>query len=155
MFWNTFAKLCVDVGKPPNTVAAECGVKSSGTVTGWKNGAVPRPGILRNLADYFGIPVEELLDLNSLNEEYDELLMRKITGENVDAELEGKRRDLVTAINLSADSKKMQKITAPVTEDGLQALKDDERVLLEHYRSMTETDRDMMRDLARRLTHAD
>ena len=48
-----------------------------------------------------------------------------------------------------------KKITAPVTEDGLQDLKDDERVLLEHYRSMTEGDRDMMRDLARRLTHAD
>ena len=40
-------------------------------------------------------------------------------------------------------------------EDALQNLRDDERVLLEHYRSMTETDRDMMRDLARRLKNGD
>jgi len=42
-----------------------------------------------------------------------------------------------------------------ITEDALYSLKDDERVLLEHYRSMTENDRDMMRDLARRLTSGD
>lgn len=40
-------------------------------------------------------------------------------------------------------------------EDALKNLKDDERVLLEHYRSMTETDREMMRDLARRLKNGD
>lgn len=42
-----------------------------------------------------------------------------------------------------------------ITEDGLQDLKDDERVLLEHYRTMTEEDREMMRDLARRLKNGD
>ena len=36
-----------------------------------------------------------------------------------------------------------------------ESLKDDERILLKSYRSMTENDRDMMRDLARRLTHVD
>jgi len=46
-------------------------------------------------------------------------------------------------------------IILPVSATSLQSLKNDERVLLEHYRSMTENDRDMMRDLARRLTNAD
>lgn len=44
---------------------------------------------------------------------------------------------------------------APVTEDDLEILKDDERVILHQYRSMKEGDKNMMRDLARRLTHAD
>lgn len=45
--------------------------------------------------------------------------------------------------------------TAPATEDGLQSLADDERALLLHYRTMTENDREMMRDLARRLKNGD
>lgn len=118
MFWNVFAKLCVDAGKSPNTVAAECGVKSSGTVTGWKNGAVPRPAVLQRIAEYFDTEVETfgLPDIYILPE---------------------------------------HNKTAPVTEDGLQSLADDERALLEHYRTMTEEDRDMMRDLARRLKNGD
>lgn len=44
---------------------------------------------------------------------------------------------------------------APATEDGLQSLANDERALLLHYRTMTETDREMMRDLARRLKNGD
>lgn len=42
-----------------------------------------------------------------------------------------------------------------ITDGTLQSLKDDERVLLEHYRTMTEEDREMMRDLARRLKNGD
>lgn len=119
MFWNVFAKLCVDAGKSPNTVAAECGVKSSGTVTGWKNGAVPRPAVLQRIAEYFDTEVEtfELPDVYVPPEKH--------------------------------------KKAAPATEDGLQSLTDDERALLLHYRTMAETDRDMMRDLARRLKHGD
>lgn len=41
--------------------ATAVGVKSSGTVTGWKNGAAPRQGVLRKLADYFGVSTEDLL----------------------------------------------------------------------------------------------
>ena len=153
MFWNTFAKLCVDAGKSPNTVAAECGVKSSGTVTGWKNGAMPRSAVLRRISEYFGVSVEDLLDQRSMESEYDVLLFRKHNGEQVDDKLEQLRQNIHIANQISADLREEK--AAPVTEDGLQELKDDERVLLEHYRSMTEGDRDMMRDLARRLTHAD
>lgn len=61
MFWDVYTRLCAKVGKAPNVVAREvCGVKSTGTVTGWKNGAVPRNGVLAKLADYFGVTVEEL-----------------------------------------------------------------------------------------------
>lgn len=60
MFWSNFISLCNSVNKAPNVVAAEVGVKSSGTVTGWKNGALPREGVLLKLADYFGVTVAEL-----------------------------------------------------------------------------------------------
>lgn len=52
--------LCNKIGKAPNVVAAECGVKSTGTVTGWKNGAMPRDNILLALAKYFDVSVEWL-----------------------------------------------------------------------------------------------
>ena len=60
MFWRRYANLCEAVGKAPNVVAAEVGVKSSGTVTGWKNGAIPRPSVLAKLAEYFCVSVFEL-----------------------------------------------------------------------------------------------
>ena len=43
MFWDVYTRLCAKDGKAPNVIAREvCGVKSTGTVTGWKNGATPR-----------------------------------------------------------------------------------------------------------------
>lgn len=62
MFWDNFVRLCNQAGKYPNTVAAEVGVKSTGTVTGWKNGANPRQTVLLKLADYFGVSVDYLLN---------------------------------------------------------------------------------------------
>ena len=62
MFWQRYVSLCNSVGKAPNVVATEIGIKSSGTVTGWKNGATPRRSVLSKLAKYFEVPVEDLLD---------------------------------------------------------------------------------------------
>lgn len=58
MFWSKYCALCVSNGKAPNVVASEIGIKSSGTVTGWKNGSIPRLSILHKLSDYFGVPIE-------------------------------------------------------------------------------------------------
>lgn len=41
--------------------ASDVGVKSSGTVTGWKNGAIPRQGVIKRLADYFCVSVSDLI----------------------------------------------------------------------------------------------
>lgn len=67
MFWDNFMRLCNQAGKYPNTVAAEVGVKSTGTVTGWKNGANPRQTVLLKLADYFGVTVDYLLNAEKEN----------------------------------------------------------------------------------------
>ena len=94
MFWDNFVRLCNQAGKYPNTVAAEVGVKSTGTVTGWKNGANPRQAVLLKLADYFGVTVDYLLNAEKENltsvaaDEVDELdkealdIMRQLPPEN-------------------------------------------------------------------------
>lgn len=61
MFWTNFERYCRMIGEPPNSVASKCGVKSSGTVTGWKNGAVPRADVSTAIVQYFkskGIQLE-------------------------------------------------------------------------------------------------
>ncbi len=60
MFWNRFVDLCNEAGKSPNAVAAACGVKSSGTVTGWSRGATPRKPVLHKMAEYFHVSVDYL-----------------------------------------------------------------------------------------------
>ncbi len=61
MFWQNYLRLCNSLGQSPNAVAAKCGVRSSGTVSNWKNGATPRDGILRAIADYFAVEPETLI----------------------------------------------------------------------------------------------
>ena len=62
MFWTKFVALCHSRGEAPNTVAANVGVKSSGTVSGWKKGAMPRDGVLTAIADYFDVPTSYFLE---------------------------------------------------------------------------------------------
>jgi repressor LexA len=61
MFFNTFAKLCTEIGKSPTAVGAELGL-TSGTVSNWKKGGKPSPSALKKIADYFGVSVDTLLD---------------------------------------------------------------------------------------------
>lgn len=60
MFWENFVKLCTAHNTKPNPVAKELGF-SSGSVTDWKNGKVPRPTTIQKIADYFGVTVDYLL----------------------------------------------------------------------------------------------
>jgi transcriptional regulator with XRE-family HTH domain len=62
MFWNTLVELCNNKGVSPNFVAKELGI-TSGTVTSWKKGGIPRDTTLRKIADYFGVSVAYLLDV--------------------------------------------------------------------------------------------
>lgn len=62
MFWNNYAYLCSKVGKYPNSVAAEIGVRSSSSVTAWKNGTLPRAKMLNAISEYFSVSVYDLLN---------------------------------------------------------------------------------------------
>lgn len=59
MFWTRYVELCSSVNKSPHKVATSIGV-TSGSVTGWKNGGIPRETTLKKIADYFGVTVEYL-----------------------------------------------------------------------------------------------
>lgn len=61
MFWEIFVRLCMENGVKPNPVAKAVGVKSTGTVSAWKNGVVPHDTTLLALANYFGVTVDFLL----------------------------------------------------------------------------------------------
>lgn len=54
MFWSVFVGLCAQRGVSPNAVAKELAL-SSGSVTSWKGGAIPRPTTIKKIADYFAV----------------------------------------------------------------------------------------------------
>lgn len=60
MFFDNYKKLCLEIGKSPNSVAKELNI-SSGTITGWKEGRAPRGTSLTKIADYFDVTVADLL----------------------------------------------------------------------------------------------
>lgn len=60
MFYDNFVRLCNKVNKSPSCVATEIGL-SRASVNGWKNGKKPTDATILKLADYFGVPVDELL----------------------------------------------------------------------------------------------
>ena len=60
MFWENYDYLCRKAGKSANSVAAECGVKSTGTVSSWKKGTLPHSKTLAAIAKYFDISIEDL-----------------------------------------------------------------------------------------------
>ena len=93
MFWENYLRLCNEVGKYPNTVAAEIGVKSSGTVTGWSKGSLPRQNILIKIADYFGVSVSDLLSGHQISAE-----------EPDDVTLEEAKRDMRNQQNSPTDA---------------------------------------------------
>ena len=60
-FSDKLRRLMRDHGETTRSLGAAVGA-TSGAVTGWTNGAMPRPDAMRRLADYFGVKVEDLLD---------------------------------------------------------------------------------------------
>lgn len=60
-FYKKFVTFCNQAEKSPSRVAMEIGLSKS-TVNNWKNGGMPSDSTLQKIADYFGIPVEQLED---------------------------------------------------------------------------------------------
>ena len=59
-FFHRFYQLCRRNGTTPNGIAKEIGA-SSGSITAWKNGALPRAGMVTRIAEYFGVSVDYLM----------------------------------------------------------------------------------------------
>lgn len=58
MFWDVFVEQSYMRGLSPNAVAKELGIPS-GSITAWKNGAIPRRKTLVMLSNFFGISVDD------------------------------------------------------------------------------------------------
>ena len=61
MFWNNFVALCNKNNTTPTAIANTLGI-AIGSITKWKNGAVPRDTTLKKIADYFNVPVSALTE---------------------------------------------------------------------------------------------
>lgn len=61
-FYDNYVRLCAERGMSPSAVALDIGIKKS-NVTYWKNGRNnPSDVTIVKIANYFCVPVEELLD---------------------------------------------------------------------------------------------
>ena len=62
MFYDNYVRLCAVAGKSPSAVAEAVGLYKS-TVSNWKNrGTKPTDATAQKIADYFGVPVADLLE---------------------------------------------------------------------------------------------
>lgn len=59
MFYNYFVELCNRAKVSPSKAAQQIGLSKS-SVSGWKNGSVPRDSQIMRIADFFGIPVSDI-----------------------------------------------------------------------------------------------
>ena len=59
-FWETYEKLCLNVGKKPTQAGRELSI-SPASITQWKNGSIPSGEKLIQIADYFGVSIDYLL----------------------------------------------------------------------------------------------
>lgn len=91
MFWSVFVGLCAQRGVSPNAVAKELAL-SSGSVTSWKGGAVPRPTTIKKIADYFAVSPDLFLA------ETDDPGIKKAPGINAEG-LSAARKALLDAVD--------------------------------------------------------
>lgn len=60
LFYSNFIYLCEHEKKPPEQVAAALDLPPS-VINSWKNGNVPKWGVLYNVAGYFNVPLADLI----------------------------------------------------------------------------------------------
>lgn len=63
MFYERFLTLCKAKGMKPTAVADAIGV-SRMNASRWKNGTTPSFANIQKLADYFGVPIDYLIETN-------------------------------------------------------------------------------------------
>lgn len=61
MFAKIFEAACAEVGKAPTAVLKEIGIGKS-AMSNWKSGHKPSNRTKKQIADYFGVTVSELMD---------------------------------------------------------------------------------------------
>ena len=62
MFYEQFERLCNKNGTTPTEFTTKILQLSSSKVTAWKNGSIPKYGILDSISKYFGVTIGYLFD---------------------------------------------------------------------------------------------
>ena len=62
MFYNQLCALCSQIGTTPTAFVTNELKLSSSKVTAWKNGSIPKYGILEKISDYFDVPISFLFE---------------------------------------------------------------------------------------------
>ncbi len=60
IFFDRYSELCKEANSSPNAIAKLLSI-SSGSVTAWKNGTLPRTETIKRIADYFHVSADYLL----------------------------------------------------------------------------------------------
>ncbi len=63
-FWSNYQYLCAKKGVSVYEAARQCGVKSSASVSYWKNGSRPKAENLNKMLDYFDVDPHELFHVD-------------------------------------------------------------------------------------------
>ena len=64
MFFDKYAELCKKAGKSPTKAAQEMGIGAA-SVTDWRRGMTPSAKTLRKIAEYFGVSINDLLEIKN------------------------------------------------------------------------------------------
>ena len=60
-FWKNYQYLCAKKGVSIYEAAKACGIKSSGTISYWRQGSKPNAETLNRILDYFDVMPNELI----------------------------------------------------------------------------------------------
>lgn len=85
-FWDIFYYECMLKEKTPTAVAKEIGI-SSGTVTGWKNGAQPSVFMARKLGNYFGRPAVYFLGIEEQVKSKQQEILSSLNDNQIDIQV--------------------------------------------------------------------
>lgn len=72
MFYEQLKKLCKQRNTTPTAFVTEKLGLSSSKITAWKNGSIPKYGILKKISEHFNVPISYLFmedDDNNISEE--------------------------------------------------------------------------------------
>lgn len=106
MFYEQLKELCKQKKTTPTAFVTDKLKLSSSKITAWKNGSIPKYGILKQISEYFNVPISYLfMEKNEENSEEKRLIFayRQLTDEG--------KRAVLNFAEMSAESPMYKKYT--------------------------------------------